>query len=642
VFAMPNPSLGSRSQQFSGLPSTSTAKDHPPKRTRDEFIESRFKFESAASQSKKLKPNLSTLVSSHSGLALESEDKKEHECHFTSALQTASIENLSIPFKRLYRTIEPISRSLPLLIYHQEHVVHACCEALIVSDSPSSVDQLDQSSSKTRLSSRSKKSQSSDLDKARKRRLIQAKDAVNLVATTVLDLFVPLILDLSTSLLTPSSSTEYAGRCPFDELLITLIYFINLTDVEPIALSKASELIVHLFKTLAKDLTPTSLPSTETESGENSQRLANIWNLVRNALGAPLPDDQQLTKVEDLSPDDDEVSDSDSDEDANENNEHLMGDSSKSLEEPMEPTNEDADIDLAEFTNLDHTDEAEPPAADTTAEFIHLDQNDETKPPAAGTTKTDSTPHAPNAIKLQQLLHQVLKSTTPSSRRLVATSFAYLLRKKGISEPLIKLMLNDLNTIEINEVTKHGALLPRKHKVQVARKGNSVRSLLGEEHGGARVFAEGICWALGETCKSVDHRLHSRASAIVNSTDSQVVQMSLLALQNAPQQPLLIHGVLNSLLISIIHHTTAQHFDPVLDSIAAKATERVASFKRDCASSATEKGTVALETSLNCLATVAGVRNGSRLSGNKMPNILHILGSVLDLLAIQIMTTRAR
>jgi len=509
------------------------------------------------------------------------------------------------------------------LIYHQEHVVHACCEALIVSDSPSSVDQLDQSSSKTSFSSRSKKSQSSDLEKERKRRLIQAKDAVNLVATTVLDLFVPLILDLSTSLLTPSSSTEYAGRCPFDELLITLIYFINLTDVEPIALSKASELIVHLFKTLAKDLTPTSLPSTETESGENSQRLANIWNLVRNALGAPLPDDQQLTKVEDLSPDDDEVSDSDSDEDANENNEHLMGDSSKSLEEPMEPTNEDADIDLAEFTNLDQTDEAEPPAADTTAEFIHLDQNDETKPPAAGTTKTDSTPHAPNAIKLQQLLHQVLKSTTPSSRRLVATSFAYLLRKKGISEPLIKLMLNDLNTIEINEVTKHGALLPRKHKVQVARKGNSVRSLLGEEHGGARVFAEGICWALGETCKSVDHRLHSRASAIVNSTDSQVVQMSLLALQNAPQQPLLIHGVLNSLLISIIHHTNAQHFDPVLDSIAAKATERVASFKRDCASSATEKGTVALETSLNCLATVTGVRNGSRLS--REPSALFIL-----------------
>ena len=91
------------------------------------------------------------------------------------------------------------------------------------------------------------------------------------------------------------------------------------------------------------------------------------------------------------------------------------------------------------------------------------------------------------------------------------------LRKKGISELLINLMLNDLNTIEIDEFTKHGALLPRKHKVQVARKGNSVRSLLGEEHGGARVFAEGICWALGETCKvSLNWRLRTLSAVLIS------------------------------------------------------------------------------------------------------------------------------
>ncbi|KNZ49708.1 hypothetical protein VP01_4836g1, partial [Puccinia sorghi] len=95
--------------------------------------------------------------------------------------------------------------------------------------------------------------------------------------------------------------------------------------------------------------------------------------------------------------------------------------------------------------------------------------------------------------------------------------------------------------------------------------------------------------------------------------------VNLLELQNAPQQPPLIHSVFNSPLISIIHHTTAQHFETP-----------------DCASSATEKSTVALETSLNCLAAVAGVRNGSTSSrepNHKIPNILHILGSTLDLLA---------
>ncbi|KNZ53478.1 hypothetical protein VP01_3229g2, partial [Puccinia sorghi] len=53
----------------------------------------------------------------------------------------------------------------------------------------------------------------------------------------------------------------------------------------------------------------------------------------------------------------------------------------------------------------------------------------------------------PNAVNFELLIHQVLKSTAPSSRRLIVTSFAYLLCKKGISESIIDLMLNDLNTV---------------------------------------------------------------------------------------------------------------------------------------------------------------------------------------------------
>ncbi|KAH9449426.1 hypothetical protein KEM48_009240 [Puccinia striiformis f. sp. tritici PST-130] len=614
---MPKQHLGAQSQQFSGVPSTSTSRDTPAKRPRDEFIDTRFRFKSAASQSKKLKPNLSTIVSSHSGLSLELEDKKEHECHFTSTLQTASLDNLSIPFRRLHRTIEPITRSLPLLIHHQEQVVHACCEALILSDSASSSDQPDQSTLGTRLSSgKTKRNESSDLEKERKRRLIQAREAVNLVATSVLDLFVPLILDLSTSLLTPSKSTVNAGRCPFEELLITLLYFINLTDVEPTALSKASEVIVHLFKTLAKDLTPSSLPPSEVndQSEENSQRLKSIWSLVRNALGAPLPDYQELTKADDRGPNG-EDSDSELEEDTNGVEEDLVEDSAKSLPEPAEPIHEEtenADIDLPEYN------EADP--------------NDETKQLETCPVDTNPISSGPGEFELKQLYHQVLKSTTPSTRRLVATSFSYLLRKKGISDPLIKLMLKDLSSVEVEEVAKHGTLHTRKQKVQAARKGTSVRSLLGEEQGGARVFAEGICWALGETCKSIDHRLHSRASAILISTDSQVIEMGLSAHQDSLQRSILISSVLDSLLISIIHHTTAEHFEPILDALTTRATARLATTKPDCGARVTENVPVALETSLQCLATVAGVRNGSRLSPGKKSCLFRILSATLDLL----------
>ncbi|KAI9623580.1 hypothetical protein KEM48_009475, partial [Puccinia striiformis f. sp. tritici PST-130] len=426
----------------------------------DQGMNSSIQFKSAASQSKKLKPNLSTIVSSHSGLSLELEDKKEHECHFTSTLQTASLDNLSIPFRRLHRTIEPITRSLPLLIHHQEQV----------------------STLGTRLSSgKTKRNESSDLEKERKRRLIQAREAVNLVATSVLDLF-------------------------------------------PTALSKASEVIVHLFKTLAKDLTPSSLPPSEVndQSEENSQRLKSIWSLVRNALGHPcqtIRSSQKLTigvrmaKIPTRKP-----------------------------AEPIHEETENADIDLPEYN------EADP--------------NDETK--QLETCPVDTNP---------------------------------------ISSGLGRFELG-----RSGKVAKHGTLHTRKQKVQAARKGTSVRSLLGEEQGGARVFAEGICWALGETCKSIDHRLHSRASAILISTDSQRFGLS-------------------ANLDNTSHN--CRHFEPILDALTTRATARLATTKPDCGARVTENVPVALETSLQCLATVAGVRNGSRLSQSCL---FRILSATLDLL----------
>ncbi|KAI9612208.1 hypothetical protein H4Q26_008302 [Puccinia striiformis f. sp. tritici PST-130] len=359
----------------------------------------------------------------------------------TASLDNLSLDNISIPFRRLHRTIESITRSLPY---------------------------------------------SFTIKNKSKRPLIQAREAINLVATSVLDLFVPLILDLLTSLLTPSKSTVNAGRCPFEELLTALLYFINLTD----------------------DLTSSSLPPSE-----------------------------ELTKADDRGPNG-EDSDSVSEEDTNET--------------------ENADIDLPEYN------EADP--------------NNETKQLETCPTDTNPISSGPREFELKQLYHQVLMSTTPSSRRL------------------------DLSSVEVEEVEKHGTLQSRKQKVQAARKGTSVRSLLAEEQGGAHVFAEGICWALEETCKSIHHRLHSRASAIVITTDSQLVEMRLSARQRSLQQSILISSVLNSANLDNTSHICR-------------------SFRA-----------LALETSLQGLATVAGVRNGSRLSPAKKSCLSRILGSTLDLL----------
>ncbi|KAH9456169.1 hypothetical protein Pst134EA_011683 [Puccinia striiformis f. sp. tritici] len=273
------------------------------------------------------------------------------------------------------------------------------------------------------------------------------------------------------------------------------------------------DLTAYTLKINPKDLTSSSLPPSEVDdqSEENSQRLKSTWSRVRNTLGAPLPDYQELTKADDRGPNG-EDSDSVSEEDTNET--------------------ENADIDLPEYN------EADP--------------NNETKQLETCPTDTNPISSGPREFELKQLYHQVLMSTTPSSRRL------------------------DLSSVEVEEVEKHGTLQSRKQKVQAARKGTSVRSLLAEEQGGAHVFAEGICWALEETCKSIHHRLHSRASAIVITTDSH------------------------------------------------RATARLATTKPDCGASETKK----------CFSGAGNIPSGFGNSGGcpKWFQIITILGSTLDLL----------
>ncbi|KAI9605261.1 hypothetical protein H4Q26_003241 [Puccinia striiformis f. sp. tritici PST-130] len=238
----------------------------------------------------------------------------------------------------------------------------------------------------------------------------------------------------------------------------------------------------------SKDLTSSSLPPSEVDdqSEENSQRLKSTWSRVRNTLGAPLPDYQELTKADD---------------------------------------------------------------------------------------------RGPNGK--------------------IPTRCRKKIPMRGISDPF------DAQGFELG---RSGRSRKARHSTIKETEGPSGSQgyqrtiFVGQEQGGAHVFAEGICWALEETCKSIHHRLHSRASAIVITTDSQLVEMRLSARQRSLQRLILISSVLNSANLDNTSHICR-------------------SFRA-----------LALETSLQGLATVAGVRNGSRLSPAKKSCLSRILGSTLDLL----------
>lgn len=417
------------------------------------------------------------MVTAHPSFALESEHKDGHDCHFASALQDASLGNLSIPFNKLYRTIEPWSRSLPLLVHHKEKIIDACCAALTIQladEDPKDDLDIDSQTSKLHQSAQAKKNSLVQADKERKRKSLKARERVDLAALTVLDLLAPLIVDLSTALL--ETSPHSTSTSPFEKLLTTLLYFINLPNPEPLALEKATQVIVHLFKTLAQDFT-----SPDDDSGLGTGRLHRIWQLTRVALGAP-----SVTYLSNQNPTHENVIEP---TEMLEGEEAEGSDNGDGVDSESGSPAEAIEIKSPKIPAVDTLDDPET-ALPTTDELV-----DSTMPvqpvPVPDTVEQSD----------QNVLKGALNTTNPSTRRLLATSLAFLLRKKNCSNTLIQMMLSDLTTVESDEILREGCLRSRKEKDELDRKGVGKRNLLGEEKGGARVFAEGITWAMAESCK---------------------------------------------------------------------------------------------------------------------------------------------
>ncbi|EGG04265.1 uncharacterized protein MELLADRAFT_108574 [Melampsora larici-populina 98AG31] len=577
----------------------------PPKRKRSakDFVDTRFKFSSAASRSKKLKVNLSHVVTAHPSLALELEDKDGHDCHFSPALKNATLENLSIPFTKLYRNIEPITRSLPLLLHHKDQVIDACCAALTIQLGDEDENDDSQPFPKTPFSTRARNDHV-QAEKEQKRKLLKARERVDLVASTVLDLLVPLIVDLSTALLDASPLTNNTSS--FEKILTTLLHLINLPNPDPQTLEKSTQVIVHLFKTLAKDLV---LSDEEEQLGND--RLHRIWQLARFALGAPSPsNDIQRTEAKThhhqetgegalkLPEEDEDGAQSDTDS-----------------SHQVLAANVDEGIDAE---SLQEEDELLP----TTEELDALLPTPSQKP----TNNHDSKPDA---------LKRVFYATNSSTRRLFATSLAFLIRKKNCSAQLIQLMLDDLMAVESEEIIREGELRARKDKRDFDRKGVVKHNTLVEEKGGARVFAEGITWAITESCKTIDHRLHSRATEIISTLHACVKQPSRPADPPLQDETSLSGGVAQGALIALLHHTNAEHFESVLADILSRTRDHLKSLETNADTPIIKNGhpAPALQVCLQSLSVIAGVRQGSKIAESKRIDMFETLDHLTNLMA---------
>jgi U3 small nucleolar RNA-associated protein 20 len=90
-----------------------------------------FKWHSQSQQMKEMTVDMQRVRERRD--MLEGEDEAgEDETHslFGTALGRSSLINLSLPFIAFSRSIEPKTRSLPLVIHHREAIVEAVCRVL--------------------------------------------------------------------------------------------------------------------------------------------------------------------------------------------------------------------------------------------------------------------------------------------------------------------------------------------------------------------------------------------------------------------------------------------------------------------------------------------------------------------------------
>ncbi|BGP36520.1 U3 snoRNP protein [Rhodotorula kratochvilovae] len=176
---------------------------------------------------------------------LEGEDEADaDDMHtlFGHALQQSQLINLSLPFIRFTRTVERMSRSLPLVVHYRRELIEAVCEL---------------------LSSGSKE--------------------LELAGESVLDLLPPLITDVAHLLL------------PSLPLLLTTL--IRLTAPSPLhasnprILQRVYDVLGALFRDLARDILAADAQDSE---ADRVGGLTSVWEVVRRGLGAPARADEAV------------------------------------------------------------------------------------------------------------------------------------------------------------------------------------------------------------------------------------------------------------------------------------------------------------------------------------------------------------
>ncbi|KAK4055206.1 U3 snoRNP protein [Microbotryomycetes sp. JL201] len=451
-----------------------------------------FKFVSPAQRMRSMQVDMRRVQDRRD--MLEGEDEAlatDNEAHslFGHALAQSHLNNLSLPFVKFYRAVEPKARSLPLVVHYRDDIVLAICSSLTL-----------------------------------------PLHDVELCGETILDLLPPLVTDLDRLLL------------PYLPTILTTLVALTipspLTQATPQLLQRVYDVLGAIFRDLGRHI----LAAPPGDAGS----LDVIWKIIRRGLGAPA---KQLDS--------------------------MQGHEVKQDQEPASDQDDASDMD-----------------------------GEDAAPVASTSKETSSTSFSGLSTSLPAHFR-----TTPQTRRLLASSFAFLVRKarstskngslSGEIEPLFGKLFDDLAQVEQDDGA-HRQIRKRGHTL-LRPKGKG----RGQEDGSSVLLAEGLTWLTAEACCAANQVLHSRTPAILRS-------MYASALDKASSGCQLPRDVITHVLIVIAAHVeTAEPIDAVIEEVLRGVTQADDQASQSAA--------------IGALQTLLTTRKGERISGTAKSRVLSSL-----------------
>ncbi|GAA5897320.1 hypothetical protein JCM6882_001857 [Rhodosporidiobolus microsporus] len=309
----------------------------------------------------------------------------------------------------------------------------------------------------------------------------------------------------------------------------------------------------------------------------NEGGLEDVWQVVRRGLGAPAPAEEEQVPEEDKM---------ETDEVAQEKQEGEESDDEDDEEEQ----------------------EGEAPLASTSAQPI------------------------PDAPKLHTTLPANFR-TTPQTRRLLANSFAYLVRKARPSssaaasaadeqtvtlEALVQVMIEDVASVEEED---GGERANGGRGAKGRRKGKGKGR--GQEEGSSNVFAEGLTWLTLESCAAANHFFHSRTPTILRALFTATLSLPTLDTLVLPSE------IISHAVVALVGHANkAETLEPVLEQ-ALKALSGALDATKD---EKVEVGWDKLAVGMKALESFVGVKSGHQVIPAAKPRLFALLPQLSRLL----------